>query len=779
MARVSATQVTNNFVKGLQTENTGLNFPENACTETFNCVFNLNGEVTRRLGFDEEENSTPVTINRNNVVTVEYLWVDAGGDGTVSLVVQQIGSTLRFYNTTSNTSVSAGLNGTTIDLTTYSPSGAPSPGTKECQFSTGNGYLFVVHPNLEPFYVAYNPSTEAITSTQIDVKIRDFVGEKTDSNYDETTRPSSLTNAHKYNLLNQGWTNDLITQWNSGFVTISGTTTNGSTFVSAMTQQAVSSLSVGMLSTIGSNGVSGKTIVSIFNAPPVGATDNGSSIGLSGNASASGTISDMRFVMNNYPGNGDVWWYNKNAYDVFSVGSIAQNSLTTSLAPKGHYITSAWKVDRNTLSGLTGLTTDSSGTDRPSCTAFYAGRVWYGGTKHQGYNANLYFSQILDDIDKAGKCYQAQDPTDENLFDLLPNDGGVIVINGCGTVYKMFASGSSLLVFASNGVWEITGNQGIGLTAVDYSINRVSSVPSISGTNFVDVLGQPFWWNVDGIYTAAHDQSGTVVKSITEGTIQTFYQSVPNNNKVFVKGAFNPLTKTVQWLYRDAETGSLNESYEYDRILVFDTQTGAFYPWEIDISGTTLNGVLVLQGAGGNVQEVVLTDEDGTTHVVDGGVDVVVFSTLGELVAADFIYTCSTADSGSHLVSFANNDDTNYQDWASRTPVDFDSYFVSGYQVRGDGQRAFQDNYVTVHSDLLVPSKYYFQGIFDYGINSGSNRFGTRQLVSMTDTNRKYDSKRLLIRGTGKAIQFKVASYPNMPFGITGWTIFVTGNNNV
>lgn len=783
MARVAATQIENNFIKGLVTEATGLNFPENSCTETYNCVFETTGEVTRRLGFDAQANSTSITINRNNVVTAHYLWIDAGGDGTTTFIVQQIGSTLRFYNTTAAGTIVGGLHVDTVDLTAYSPSGAPSPATKECQFSSGNGYLFVTHPNLEPFYVSFDASTDNITSTQIDIKIRDFTGEKTDSNYNDTTRPSSLTNAHRYNLLNQGWSNDLITKWNSGWVNATGNTTNGSSFYGNLTQENASRLSVGMLATAGANGISGKTITAVFTTGLSGTTDNQSGVSLSGNASATGSSITSTWIMNNYPGNGDVWWYNKNAYDVFDVGAIAQNNpSTTSFAPKGHYITSAWKIDRNTLSGLTGLTTDSSGTDRPSCTAFYAGRVWYGGVNHKGYNANLYFSQILDDVDKAGKCYQSQDPTDENLFDLLPTDGGVVVLNGCGTVHKMFATGSSLYVFASNGVWEITGNQGIGFTANDYSPNRISSVPAIGHRSFIDVEGLPMWWNVDGIYTLTpgpQGSGGTQVKSLSIGTIQTFLDSISNNNKLFVRGAYNGLTKVVQWLYRTDETGDLGINYNYQGILNLNVQTGAFYPWTIDATNSSINDVIILQGASGNVQEVILTDEDGTTHVIDGGVDVVVFSTLGNIASADFVYPMSTINGSTTNINFAFNDQTTYTDWTSTTEKDYESYIISGYQIRGDGQRNFQDNYVVIHGRTLTDAQLYFQGIFDWSINTASNKFGTRQLVQLDNLLQQYQNKRLLLRGTGKACQFKVTSVSGKPFDLIGWSVFVTGNTGI
>ena len=73
MARGSGTVVENNFVNGLITEATGMNFPENACISASNVVFKETGEVTRRLGYDYESayQLNSKTINSSAVVEFE------------------------------------------------------------------------------------------------------------------------------------------------------------------------------------------------------------------------------------------------------------------------------------------------------------------------------------------------------------------------------------------------------------------------------------------------------------------------------------------------------------------------------------------------------------------------------------------------------------------------------------------------------------------------------------------------------------------------------------
>src|ERR1700735_1264596 len=92
---ISSTE--NNFTKGLLTEFTGLNFPENACTAANNTEFTLIGDVVRREGINYELNGTSFSTSRDGNAVVTYKWNNAGGDGETQVVVTQIGGNLYFY----------------------------------------------------------------------------------------------------------------------------------------------------------------------------------------------------------------------------------------------------------------------------------------------------------------------------------------------------------------------------------------------------------------------------------------------------------------------------------------------------------------------------------------------------------------------------------------------------------------------------------------------------------------------------------------------------------
>jgi hypothetical protein len=115
MARSAATVIENNFIKGLITEATGLNYPENSCVVTWDCEFDFYGRVARRLAFDLEFNRTYQSVAYTGKAINLYHWKNVTGDGSLSLVVVQIGMVLYFYNTANLTSLSGGYTAT-VDL---------------------------------------------------------------------------------------------------------------------------------------------------------------------------------------------------------------------------------------------------------------------------------------------------------------------------------------------------------------------------------------------------------------------------------------------------------------------------------------------------------------------------------------------------------------------------------------------------------------------------------------------------------------------------------------
>lgn len=674
MPRAQKVSAENNFVGGLKTEFTGLNFPENACTDTSNCVFSRTGNVTRRKGFDYEANFTLSPIVRTGKVISSYVWNNADGSGLVNLYVLHVGNILHFFKMTSATStdpLSDQQLVSTINLTTFSPAGAPVPDFTECQYATGNGRLFVFHPNLEPFFVTY--LDDVLTGTAINIEIRDFVG--VDDGLEVTETPVTLSDLHNYNITNQGW-----------FVGTVYTTT-------------------------------------FFN--------------------------QMGF----YPSNADVWWYYKGP-DVDDDGREKFLPSTfrplvsrgKSPSPKGAHIIDAFFQNRSAISLVPNIPTISTGGKRPSTGAFHAGRVFYAGVDVKDFNDKIYFSQIIESNDQHGKCYQRNDPTAEDLFDLLPSDGGVISIQDVNIIYKLFAVQNGLLVFASNGIWFITGSQGIGFTANDYTVTKISSIQALSSTSFVSVQGYPIWWNEEGIYAITPSEGGSLSpKSLTDATIASFFAEIPINSKKFARGDYNPLTTTIQWVYKSDFAPDITALYEFDRILNLNTATQAFYPWEFT----------------------------GTPKIHD----VKYIPSPGVGVPPIFKYVTSVTAT---QLTFSEERDETYVDWETHgVGVNYDSFFITGYKLHGDAQRKFQANYVNVFSDNSEDTSYKIQGIWNFANNPNSGKWTTVQLINIAQDNFEHAFRKHKIRGVGLALQFKIFSVDGDPFNIMGWSIWETSNQRI
>jgi hypothetical protein len=771
--------VENNFTKGLVTEFTGLNFPENAATDTDNCEYTVIGDVIRREGINFENNAAFQNIDRTNKAITTYVWDNVGGDGLTKWVVKQIGKNLTFYditNVSTSSSVSANSLSFTVDLSTHTAFGTAMNETVEAEYASANGYLFVFHPNIEPVYITYNSGTNTISTTQINIQIRDFQG--INDGLAVNTRPASLSNDHLYNLLNQGWVTGQPWSATSSTPYPPGTLGSSTWTVAA----GITGIVAGQLVSITYNGPQTGT-----SPPPGTKIASGTVTGYSGTTltinitSATtqypgivssgpwtftpisiGFINSFFTAANVYPSNADVWWYFRDNTGAFNPGTTLANvSLTSGNAPQGHFIFSAFLQDRSATSGQPGITPVFT-TVRPSTGAWFAGRVWFTGVNASfpagsdvystAWSENIYFSQTITSTPNFGDCYQVNDPTGADLNGLLPTDGGVITIQGCGRIFKLFPIANGLLVFTSNGVWFITGSQGIGFAANDYTITKISSVKALSSQSFVDVLGLPYFWNEEGIYQVMQGPSGQLgVEPLTVGSILSYYNEIPLISKFFARGAYNPIDYVIQWTYNGNVATTATDRYEFNKILNFNTYNKAFFPYTIstDVPGSFIHGINYID-----------------YPVVNPNTP-----------PPSFKYIASQPSGGSYNFSFAEEYDTAYIDWGSSN---YDSYFVTGYKLHGQGQRRFQVPYVYVYSNTeVVPNGYKIQSQWDYATSGSTGRWSSYQIVNNADYNYSRKIKRHRLRGNGLVMQIKITSVDGLPFDINGWSVYENLNQGV
>lgn len=697
--------VESNFINGLITEATALNFPENACTDTDNCVFHPKGEVYRRYGIDFEPGYQSLSVAARGKVTQSYYWQNAAGLANKNFVVSQVGGILYFY-AVDTTSLSGDRLVSTVDITTMSSDvDLTKCASNACQFAQGQGYLIVTNGYTDPFYVKYNPGTNTLSATKITISVRDTIGVDEGNGLIFNTRPTTLTNAHKYNLYNQGWS-EIIYNFSGAMTALQ----------SWITQRGTE-----------------------------------------------------------FPSNSDVWWLFKNTTDTMDSTQFDRIKRGNTPAPKGYYTYTAWNVNRSTMSGITGLTTDTSGSERPRCVAFFAGRAWYAGVQAQGYGSRVYFSQTVKNPDYFGICAQQNDPTNEYLFNVLATDGGTIDILDCGTIVNLYSFQSMLLIFATNGVWAVAGSQGLGFSPTDFMVKKLSSIPAISSQSFVDVDGSPLWWNNDGIYTLSisSPQLGAVqITSLTEKSIKSFYNDIPTENKQWAQGAYNAITKQVQWVYRYRPMSGDADRFEFDRALTFNVMSKAFYPWTFPHQAVKVVDIVCVPTYATNLVDVPTRDVNGDLVYDTNGELEYTRQATTSLTAAVFKYLTIYPDgAGAYKITFSESYDTSYSDFKTYDSVgtELSAFAVSGYSLIGKANLKGQETYVHVFCNNDDPSIISFQGVWDYATSVTSARYTIPQTINFAEPHRKYYVRRMKVRGHGRALQLRFSSISGQPFNLSGW----------
>lgn len=196
------------FVAGLNTEATYFTFPKNTWKDGDNLIPNINGRISRRVGIDLENGATNTSLSisaadKNQYAFTSGKWIAVGGDGDLNFIVAQAGRYVRFY-IDSPIATSTGLKAFSIDLNSYHPAGNPSIiGTAPIKCASAAGKLIITSRDTTPIVVEYDADGDSITVTPITIKTRDFEG--LDDSLEVNERPTTLTDAHKYNLFNQGW----------------------------------------------------------------------------------------------------------------------------------------------------------------------------------------------------------------------------------------------------------------------------------------------------------------------------------------------------------------------------------------------------------------------------------------------------------------------------------------------------------------------------------------------------------------------------------------------
>jgi hypothetical protein len=474
-------------------------------------------------------------------------------------------------------------------------------------------------------------------------------------------------------------------------------------------------------------------------------------------------------IIGSYPANNQQWWLARSDIDDstrnLKIGDFMPELLQKMYmgnmrAPRGHYILDAFNKDRSLISGIPSLTTEVTN-DRPATVAFFSGRVWFAA------GSSVYFSQVLQNKEQAGRCYMDADPTSENISDPVATDGGVIPIPEANKIIRLCAHGGAMLVFARNGVWSITGTS-TGFSALDISVNKVSPVGCRAPMSVVETDEAVFWWSDVGIMGVQQEKNTfTAISSfaktnVTEQTIQAYYNAISDVAKLNVKAAYDPKSNCIYWLYREDAIAN-----SYDKVLILDLTLGSFYPWKFSAGTPMVRGIYI--GNRNNTYTIPTDLEPSTVEYV------LAYGTtlrVGQVRSGTFV------------------------DWYTydNVGVTYNSYMEAGYEIFADAMRnkniTYLFAYLTRTETGLVgglpnyPSSCQFRVKWDWSSSTMSNKWTTpvelyrpgRLLLDTADTGFSMVVTKNKVRGNGKAIQFRFeTSDAGKNFDLVGWSIAVSG----
>jgi hypothetical protein len=429
----------------------------------------------------------------------------------------------------------------------------------------------------------------------------------------------------------------------------------------------------------------------------------------------------------------------------------------------------------------------------------------------------IYFSQLLTDINKAGNCYQEQDPTAEQLNSLLATDGGAIEIPDVGRIYKLVPFDRSMVILADNGVWEIVSSDTTGFTASSFYIRFVTNVGAIGPGSIVEISNGVCYWADSGIYLLSTETSTTTISSgllgatnLTLNTIQTDYLNIPESSKLYARAFYDAETNKLIFLYK-SDTSLTDSNYQFDTLLFLDITLSAFYSYSLGFSTDPpiVCGIVKKQGLGiaDEVFDVVLGSDD----VVLGSDDVVHTQSNGISSGSSAIklITALVDTASTKSLVFSEFKDRNFVDWeeyyGAGNGVDYTSKMVTGYQILGEAARNKQvqyyiphferteQNFLTSGSDLVFdfPSGCTMQVRYDFTSTSAAGKWaatfeGYKLKVpyfasgaGTFDYSYEVISTKNRVRGVGRALQFSITSQEGKDIRLLGWDIVVTGRSRV
>jgi hypothetical protein len=797
MARSSQASEFNTFVGGLVTEASPLTFPENTALDINNFEINKNGTLRRRLGMDFEDSHVSIdsgisTGIDGEIAVSSFNWNNAGGDNKLKLIVIQTGKVLKFFNT-NGSSISGGL--------VYTIETIAADNSTKASATVVDGILVVAVGSSSIYRFNYNPST-GVTYEVFSLKVRDTFGTEalgfvtlTEGVHPDTAvdlrepaninlRPDRATapQAHVYNLRNSTYALGRMSEFSEAI----------GDPLARFTENRVDGVDQATnLQQMPSNADS---VTSALFPDPEDADDR-----FSERFFASVLRKSPRGNFESPTGYFIIDALSRGASRLVEANKLELNRIETNPT---YYLNITELPEDRTPGGAT-------------LVSEFGGRVWYGGFSGEVIDGDRHspklssyvmYSKLINSGADLGICHQVGDPTSKEMPDLVDTDGGFIRLDGAYGLKRLINIGSALVIVAENGVWAVLGGSEFGFTATANKVVKVTEHGCSNSGSVVLVDGTVVYWGDDGIYQISPNDVGSLKETnLSNSTIQTLYESIPDLDKLYVQGHYDTYERKVRWLYGN-RVGDASDTVE----LVLDFNVSAFYKNVIPGVATGRPNVVALV-------EVPPFKIGSVTHdVYDGAVQVFHNSDAVQVTANKQInglreskYLTIIEVFPTIVYTFASYKDDTFVDWKTQdgTGVDSPAFILTGYAGLGDYQRYKQIPYITFHfnktedgfftdgnGDIfpLHESSCKVQAQWEWANSITSGRWGRefqayrhkRAYIPANDAD-TFDNgfstvvSKSKLRGKGKVVSLLIQTEPLKDCQILGWSTITSGATNV
>lgn len=411
----------------------------------------------------------------------------------------------------------------------------------------------------------------------------------------------------------------------------------------------------------------------------------------------------------------------------FHPKDLEANPQGSSVAPQGRYIIDAlergdsradvWKEDlkakgENQRSNRAKLNYEET-TGGCTTVAEYAGRVWYAGFSGDTAGSTLRMaSKILysqTGNDDLTSCFQEADPTSDDDSALVDTDGGWVSIDGIDKVIKLVPTDTSLVVFATNGVWVIAGTDGNTFTPTNSMVLKVTDKGPLNAENIIQVDSDIYFWAEDGLYKLESKGFATFnIIPMTKQTINSLVLDLSEEDFLGMSGAYDERLDRLIWVI----DGKVNAPSRREIIyhLTFQSFTvNTFYKSGVSDTREVLAVVKTPQFLSSTLNVSVV---EGFDNIVEGDDNIVIETSDRDGKPSRVAYlSLRNTDSKTYLF-FADLVRDDFKDWSE---VDASAHLLTGYMTGGDTSRQKQVPSLTVHCNRTETTA------TETGINKGSS----------------------------------------------------------